>query len=139
MSARPYGSVHTHGTGVYVANQCGRRVEDVHALRRKGLGWGQVAQRLGMHPGTFNKMRQAGAFDQGGFWPWLATSHYRYETNPWEHGRREGFASGDIFVSAVLGRGSLDRFRLECRDSGCRSHKRGKDDDRDKAKSKGKD
>lgn len=125
-SARPYGSVYTYGTGLYIANRCGRKVEDVHKLRRKGLGWGEVAKRLGMHPGTFNKLRKAGAFDQGGFWPWLTTSHFRYGANPWDEGRRQGFDPGDIFVSAVLGRGDMGRFRHECGEFKHRSRGKGK-------------
>jgi hypothetical protein len=45
-----------------------RSTDRVWALRRQGLGWGQVAHKLGMHPGTFNKLRNSGAFDKGRIW-----------------------------------------------------------------------
>jgi hypothetical protein len=50
-------SYHTH-----------RPVDEVWKLREQGLGWGQISHKLGMHPGTFNKLRKSGAFDRDRIW-----------------------------------------------------------------------
>lgn len=36
--------------------------DDIYAMRRKGMGWGQIAHAIGMHPGDFNKARKSGKF-----------------------------------------------------------------------------
>jgi hypothetical protein len=46
----------------------GRPIGDVWKLRQQGLGWGQIAHRLGMNPGKFNKLRKSGAFDRDNIW-----------------------------------------------------------------------
>ncbi|MEO7454545.1 MAG: hypothetical protein ABIV13_07260 [Fimbriimonadales bacterium] len=32
--------------------------DDIHRMRQSGMGWGQIAHKIGMHPGQFNKMRK---------------------------------------------------------------------------------
>ncbi len=36
--------------------------DDIYQMRRSGMGWGQIAHAIGMHPGEFNKARKAGKF-----------------------------------------------------------------------------
>jgi len=77
---------------IFSASSYGRtRADTVWQLRRQGLGWGQVAHRIGMHPGTFNKLRVAGAFDSGRIWSRTLGSR---------------FAVPESRVRAVLGRGA---------------------------------
>lgn len=45
-----------------------RNPNEIMRLRRSGLGWGEIAKRLGMHPGTFNQMRVRGDFETDRYW-----------------------------------------------------------------------
>lgn len=76
----------------------------VWALRNQGLGWGQVAQRIGMHPGTFNKLRKNGAFDRDRFW----TDRYRSRFGVPEQQitviRRSGGSLEDLLGAIVIGK-----------------------------------
>lgn len=45
-----------------------RNPTEIMRLRRSGLGWGEIAKRIGMHPGTFNQMRVRGDFETDRFW-----------------------------------------------------------------------
>jgi len=49
------------------AHYFNRTPNQVWQLRQQGLGWGQIAQRVGMQPGEFNKLRNQGAFDRDQF------------------------------------------------------------------------
>ena len=41
------------------ANRYGRADwDDIYRMRRQGMGWGQIAHSIGMHPGDFNKARK---------------------------------------------------------------------------------
>ncbi len=44
---------------IYLLGVCklhsGKSIEHILALREKGLGWGQIAHKLGIHPSTLNK------------------------------------------------------------------------------------
>ena len=53
-----------------------RPIGDVWKLRQQGLGWGQIAHRLGMHPGQFNKLRKSGAFDRDRIWGSILKERY---------------------------------------------------------------
>lgn len=76
----------------------------IWALRNQGLGWGQVAQRIGMHPGTFNKLRKNGAFDRDRFW----TDRYRTRFGVTDQQitvlRRSGGSLEDILGAIVIGK-----------------------------------
>lgn len=76
----------------------------VYELRRSGLGWGQVAHKIGMHPGTFNKLRKQGAFDRDRFW----TSNYRDRFGVQEQQitvlRRSGGSLEDVLGAIILGK-----------------------------------
>lgn len=36
--------------------------DDIYRMRRSGMGWGEIAHSIGMHPGDFNKARKNGKF-----------------------------------------------------------------------------
>ena len=40
-----------------LAKQSGKKVNSVAALHAKGVGWGVIAKRLGVHPGDLNRLR----------------------------------------------------------------------------------
>ena len=54
--------VHLHNIGpaIVISHHSGYSLHDVLRQKPKGEGWGNVAKRLGMHLGTFNKMRVKG-------------------------------------------------------------------------------
>jgi len=33
-------------------------IDDIYRMRDSGMGWGEIAKEIGMHPGEFNKMRK---------------------------------------------------------------------------------
>lgn len=43
----------------FLHQQTGQPVEEILKNKNRGIGWGVVAQRLGIHPGEFNKARIA--------------------------------------------------------------------------------
>jgi hypothetical protein len=40
-----------------LAGKSGKKIDDVAALHAKGVGWGQLAHKLNVHPGDLNKLR----------------------------------------------------------------------------------
>lgn len=76
----------------------------VWQLRRQGLGWGQIAHKVGMHPGTFNKLRNQGAFDRDRFW---ATSYRERFAVPTERVvviQKAGGTLEDVLASILIGK-----------------------------------
>lgn len=81
-----------------------QRPATVWQLREQGLGWGQIAQRVGMHPGTFNKLRNQGAFDRDRFW----TSSYRERFSVPDDQiaviRQRGGTLEDVLAAIIVGK-----------------------------------
>jgi len=73
-------------------------------LRRQGLGWGQVAQRINMHPGTFNKLRNAGAFDRDRFWARTYRDRFGVTDQQVTVLRREGGSLEDVLGAIIVGK-----------------------------------
>lgn len=101
---RSGGSVYDLAPVYETAHYCHAHPSTVWDLRRQGLGWGQIAQRLGMHPGTFNKLRNAGAFDRDRFW----TSTYRDRFGVTDQQvsvlRRGGGSLEDVLGAIIVGK-----------------------------------
>lgn len=81
-----------------------RPVNEVWRLRRQGLGWGQIAQRLGMNPGTFNKLRAQGAFDRDALWGSIIKRRYDARDADLAAVRRRGASARDLFCSFHIAR-----------------------------------
>ncbi len=81
-------------------------VEEVQDLRQQGLGWGQIAQRLGMHPGTFNKLRKSGAFDRDAIWGSIYKERYGVRESDLAAIRRRGGSMRDALPACIIARGS---------------------------------
>lgn len=81
-----------------------QRPATVWQLREQGLGWGQIAQRVGMHPGTFNKLRNQGAFDRDRFW--TTSYHDRFGTSNTQISvvRQRGGTLEDVLGAIVIGK-----------------------------------
>lgn len=73
-------------------------------LRQDGLGWGQIAQKIGMHPGTFNRLRKQGAFDRDRFWERSYQERFGVNTNQIEVVRRSGGTLEEVLASIVVGK-----------------------------------
>lgn len=68
------------GPAIVIGRQTNRPVRDVYASYRKHKGWGQVAKDLGIHPGTFNKMRVKGNYSVDEI-IWINAVNKRYGWN----------------------------------------------------------
>lgn len=109
-SVNPYGSIYDHGMGLWLSRTANYPMADIYRLKNQGHGWGVIAQRIGMHPGTFNKMRKAGAFDPGGFWPWIVGDRYGLDRRTWDEAVRRGASPDKVLVAAALSRGNRAKF-----------------------------
>ena len=96
-------SCYDEGPVWYIAHECGRPVPSVWELRRKRMGWGQIAHQLGMHPGAFNKMRKKGDFDR--FWPVVA-SDCGLTSDAWNGFHKKGLGDRDIIVAIGISGGN---------------------------------
>ncbi len=91
---------------MYLAKLAGCDYHHVAGLRGRGHGWGRIAKDLGIHPGTFNKMRKgfnpsgAGdkAFEESALVWFLASYHgaSQHDVRRWQ-GR--GHSAPDIFIA----------------------------------------
>lgn len=81
-----------------------QRPATVWQLREQGLGWGQIAQRVGMRPGQFNKLRNQGAFDRDRFW--TTSYHDRFGTSNTQISvvRQRGGTLEDVLGAIVIGK-----------------------------------
>ena len=86
-----------------------RPVDEVWRLRQEGLGWGQIAHRLGMHPGTFNKLRKSGAFDRDEIWEDICEDRYGLRESEFNAIRRRGGTIRDALPAAIIARASHTR------------------------------
>ncbi len=82
------------------------RPDTVWKLRRKGLGWSQVAQRIGMHPGTFNKLRVAGAFDSGKIWSNALTNKFAVTGSDIAAVQKRGASPQDTIAAILIAKAS---------------------------------
>lgn len=81
-----------------------RSPSTIRQLRNQGLGWGEIAHRVGMHPGTFNKLRQQGAFDRDQIWTNSYRERFNAPTQQVYEIRRSGGTLEDVLGSILIGR-----------------------------------
>ena len=84
-------------------------VDEVWRLREQGLGWGQIAHRLGMHPGTFNKLRKSGEFDRDEIWEDIYEDRYGLRESDLTGIRRRGGSIRDALPAAIIARASRNQ------------------------------
>lgn len=90
---------------VLSASSCGNTTpERVWALRRQGLGWGEIADRIGMHPGTFNKLRAAGAFDSPSIWNNALRLRFEVSGREIQAAQRRGATPQDMIGAILIGK-----------------------------------
>ena len=83
-----------------------RPINEVWELRQQGLGWGQIAHRLGMHPGTFNKLRKSGAFDRDAIWGSIYKDRYGVRESDLATIRRRGGSMRDALPACIIAKAS---------------------------------
>ena len=81
-----------------------RSPSTVWQLRNQGLGWGEIANRVGMHPGTFNKLRKQGAFDRDRFWTTSYQDRFAVPTQRIEVIRKAGGTLEDVLGAIIVGK-----------------------------------
>ena len=88
--------------------------DDIHRMRQSGMGWGQIAHQIGMHPGQFNKMRkdQRWKSDRD-----MADDLWRDRFNKKgsrssdvDWARNQGFSYRDAYVADQIARANNSRF-----------------------------
>lgn len=87
--------------GAYYFKQ---RPATVWQLRQQGLGWGQIAQRVGMHPGQFNKLRKEGAFDRDRFWSTSYRERFGVPDSQVVIVRQRGGTLEDVLAAIIIGK-----------------------------------
>lgn len=87
--------------GAYYFKQ---RPATVWQLRQQGLGWGQIAQRVGMHPGQFNKLRKSGAFDRDRFWSTSYRERFGVPDTQVVIVRQRGGTLEDVLAAIIIGK-----------------------------------
>lgn len=97
-----------------------RSPSTIWQLRNQGLGWGEIAHRVGMHPGTFNKLRKQGAFDRDRFWTTSYQDRFGVPTQRIEVMRKSGGSLEDVLGAIIVGKLTktdpsqvYDRFQTE--------------------------
>lgn len=78
------------------------QAREVARLRRQGLGWGQIAHRIGMHPGQFNKLRNAGAFDTSRSWSGALSQRFGVREDEIIRVQRTAGRLEDVVAAVIL-------------------------------------
>lgn len=88
--------------------------DDIHRMRQSGMGWGQIAHSIGMHPGTFNKMRKSNRWSSDRE---MADDLWRDRFNrkglrsdDVDWARKQGFSYRDAYVADQIARSNNSRF-----------------------------
>lgn len=82
--------------------QMNAQAREVARLRKQGLGWGQIAQRIGMHPGQFNKLRNAGAFDNTRSWTGALSQRFGVKEDEVARVVRSAGKLEDVVASVII-------------------------------------
>ncbi len=81
-----------------------RSPSTIRQLREAGLGWGEIAHRVGMQPGEFNKLRQQGAFDRDRFWENSCRDRFGASTQQIQVIRKSGGSLEDVLGAVLIGK-----------------------------------
>ncbi len=95
-------SVFDLAPSVSVGSLSGHPANEVWRLREQGMGWGQIAHQLGIHPGTFNKMRKSGAFDRDNIWISIFKGRYGMSSQDIQGIQKRGGSLKDLLPSGVI-------------------------------------
>ncbi|MBM3493476.1 MAG: hypothetical protein FJX72_04015 [Armatimonadetes bacterium] len=98
----PFDAAPAYATSHYSS----RSLADVWKLRRQGLGWGEIARRLGVAPQTLNRLRQSGALDRDAIWSSLIKSRYGYRDRDIMGLRRRSGSYRDVLPACMIAHAS---------------------------------
>jgi len=90
---------------LHLHRSSGRPIGYVHRLRhREHLGWGQIAHRLHVNPGTFNQRRvwakkQDQSVADGYLW-WVIGGYYGMSRSQWAPLRAKGYPPAEVVMAA---------------------------------------
>ncbi|MCH7905188.1 MAG: hypothetical protein IH944_11590 [Armatimonadetes bacterium] len=103
--------VHLHNIGpaIVISHHSGYSLHDVLRQKPKGEGWGNVAKRMGMHPGTFNKMRVKGNDFENIIWINMLGDKYGFSERSFFELSKRGLKRDEIVAAVVMSNGKKDK------------------------------
>ena len=93
------------GPAIVISRHSGHDLAYVLRHKPKGKGWGQVAKDMGMHPGTFNKMRREGGSFESTVWMHMLHDKYRFSDKDYHRYRKEGLTDIELVLAVVMSEG----------------------------------
>lgn len=93
------------GPAMILAERCDKPFHEV--WKERGKGWGQVAHSIGMHPGTFNKLRKQGNSVEQIIWMDALKKRYGIPHNQYESWRKQGLSHGKVLEMIAKNDGNL--------------------------------
>ena len=86
---------------------------EIDRMRRSGMGWGQIAHAIGMHPGQFNKMRKDRWNSDRDMYDDLwrdRMSRRGSRSDDLDWARNQGFSYRDAYIADQIARANNSRF-----------------------------
>lgn len=106
---RPYGVTIWETAPAWILyHESGRPFSTIWGYKKKGKGWGVIAKEIGMHPGTFNKMRKNGSFDV--YCHHTVFVHHGLTDSSIDRWYSRGMRDSDLVVGLVAANGNQSRF-----------------------------
>ena len=102
---RHHQSIIVLGPALVISHHTGHDLDYVLHHKPKGKGWGEVAKDMGMHPGTFNKMRKAGVSFESMVWMMMLGDRYKFSDREYKRYRREGLTDIELVLAVVMTEG----------------------------------
>jgi hypothetical protein len=104
------------GPAIVISRNSGHDLGHVLKNKPKGEGWGNVAKRLGMHPGDFNKMRVQGGSFEAMCWMNMLNTKYRFPQKDYERAQKSGLSDLEIVLAVVMANGKPADFDKAMKD-----------------------
>ena len=89
------------GPALVISRNTDRDLSYVLKNKPKGEGWGNVAKKMGMHPGDFNKMRVQGGSFESMCWMNFLWSKYRFSEKEYLRLSKSGMSELEIVLAVV--------------------------------------
>ena len=81
--------------------------------RKRKMGWGEIAHSIGMHPGTFNKLRRQGYSVDQIIWMDTLNRRYRIPYSDYSSWRKGGNSDGRILEVVARNDGNLAKINAQ--------------------------
>lgn len=102
---RHHQSITVIGPALIISRDTGHDLGYVLRHKPKGKGWGKVAKDLGMHPGTFNKMRKEGMSFEAIIWMSMLGDKYKFSGKDYKRYRKQGLTDIELVLAVVMTEG----------------------------------